>query len=85
MLDATKAEVEELRRRALEVERKSSEKKTKWELSRPKDMDPYIFSGKEEAWPKFKEDPMDYADAVHPGVKLQLEWTLKQNKKSHKK
>ena len=41
-------------------------------------MDPDIFRGKEEAWSKFKEDLMDYADAVHPGVKLQLEWTLKQ-------
>ena len=77
LFEATKAEVEELRRRALEVERRSTEKKTKWELSRPKDMDPTIFSGKEEAWPKFKEELMDYADAVHPGIKLQLEWTLK--------
>jgi len=78
LFDATKAEVEELRRRALEVERKSSDKKPKWELSRPKDMDPTIFSGKEEAWAKFKGELMDYADAVHPGIKLQLEWTLKQ-------
>ena len=77
LYDATKIEVEELKRRALEVETKSSDKKPKWELSRPKDMDPTIFSGKEEAWPKFKEELMDYADAVHPGIKLQLEWTLK--------
>lgn len=78
LFDATKAEVEELRRSALEMEKKSAEKKTKWELSRPKDMDPSFFNGKEESWGKFKEELMDYADAVHPGIKLQLEWTLKQ-------
>jgi len=78
LFDATKTEVEELKRRALEVEKKSSDKRTKWELSRPKDMEPDMFSGKEEAWSKFKEDLMDYADAVHPGIKLQLDWTLKQ-------
>ena len=72
LFDATKTEVEEFKRRALEVEKKSSYKRTKWELSRPKDMEPDIFSGKEGAWPKFKEDLMDYADAVHPGIKLQL-------------
>ena len=77
LFEATKTEVEELRRRALEVEKKSLDKKPKWELSRPKDMDPTVFSGKEEAWAKFKEELMDYADAVHPGIKLQLEWTLK--------
>ena len=77
LYDATRIEVDELKRRALEVETKSSDKKPKWELSRPKDMDPTIFSGKEEAWPKFKEELMDYADAVHPGIKLQLEYTLK--------
>ena len=78
MFDATKTEVEELKCRALEVEKKSSDKRTKWELSRPNDMEPDIFSGEEEAWSKFKEDLMDYADAVHPGIKLQLDWTLKQ-------
>ena len=78
LFDATKVEVEELKRRALEVEKKSADRKTKWELSRPKDMDPDIFNGKEEAWTKFKEDLMDYADAVHGGIKLQLDWTLKQ-------
>ena len=67
LFDATKVEVEELKRRALEVEKKSADKRTKWELSRPKDMDPDIFSGKEEAWTKFKEDLMDYVDAVHGG------------------
>ena len=46
--DATKAEVEDLRRRATEVEKKSSgDKKTKGEPSRPKDMEPDIFHGKE--------------------------------------
>ena len=78
LFDATKAEVEELRRRALEMEKRSADKKTKWELSRPTDMGPSVFNGKEESWAKFKEELMDYADAVHPGIKLQLEWTLKQ-------
>ena len=32
LFDATKVEVEELKRRALEVEKKSSDKRTKWEL-----------------------------------------------------
>ena len=84
--DATKAEVEDFRRRATEVEKNSSgDKKTKWELSRPKDMEQDIFHGKEEAWSKFKEDLMDYADVVHPGVKLQLEWTLSRRRKSQRK
>jgi len=78
--EATKTEVEELRRRATEVEKgvKVDKKGGKWELSRPKDMDPAIFGSKEDHWPKFREDLMDYADAVHGGLKLQLEWVLKQ-------
>lgn len=47
-------------------------------MSRPKDMEPAAFGSKEEQWPKFREDLMDFADAVHPGLKLQLEWTLRQ-------
>ena len=44
LYDATKTEVEELRRRATEVEkRSSSDKKPKWEMSRPKDMEPNSF------------------------------------------
>ena len=76
--------MEDLRRGASEVEkggapgRKRRSEKTKWELSRPKHIEPDVFGGKEEAWSKFKEGLMDYADAVHPGVKLQLEWTLRQ-------
>ena len=77
--DATKAEVEDLRRRATEVEKKSSgERKSKWEMSRPKDMEPNVFGSKEEQWPKFREELMDFADAVHPGLRVQLEWTLRQ-------
>ena len=41
-------------------------------------MEPDIFGGKEELWPKFREDLMDFADAVHPGITVQLEWTLRQ-------
>ena len=79
LYEATKTEVEELRRRATEVEKRSSnDKKGKWELSRPKDIEPDIFGSKDEAWAKFKDGLKDYADAVHPGLKLQLEWTFKQ-------
>ena len=78
LYEATKTEVEELRRRASEVEKKSSgEKKGRWEMSRPKDMEPSSFGSKEEQWPKFREDLMDFADAVHSGMKVQLEWTLR--------
>ena len=79
LYEPTKTEVEDLRRRATEVEkRSSSDKKKKWELSRPKDIEPDIFGSKDEAWAKFKDGIKDYSDAVHPGLKLQLEWTLKQ-------
>ena len=37
-----------------------------------------VFGAKEEQWPKFREDLMDFADAVHPGLRVQLEWTLRQ-------
>ena len=76
LYEATKTEVEDLRRRANEVEkRSSSDKKNKRELSRPKDIEPDIFGSKEGAWAKFKDGIKDYADAVQPGLKLQLEWT----------
>ena len=84
--DATKAEVEDFRRRAAEVESKSSgDKKTKWELSRPKDMEPDIIHGKEEAWSKFKEDRMDYADAVHPASNYSCSGRLSRRRKSQRK
>ena len=77
--DVTKSEIEELRRRATEMEKKGGvEKKSKWELSRPKDIEPDTFGSKDEHWAKFKDGIKDFADAVHPGVKSQLEWTLKQ-------
>ena len=47
-------------------------------LAAQRHIEPDVFGCKEEAWFKFKEDLMDYSDAVHPGIKLQLEWTLKQ-------
>ena len=79
LYEATKTEVEDLRRRASDVEKRSSgEKRTKWELSRPKDIEPEVFGSKDEAWSRLKEGLKDYSDAVHPGIKLQLEWTLKQ-------
>ena len=79
LYEVTKAEVEELRRRATEMEKKSpAEKKAKWELSRPKDMEPDTFGSKEEAWARWKDGVMDYAEAVHSGLREQLEWALKQ-------
>ena len=79
LYEGTKAEVEDLRRRATEVEKRSSgEKKQKWELSRPKDIEPDVFGAKEEAWSKFKDGLTDYAEAVHPGLREQLEWAAKQ-------
>ena len=49
LYEATKSEVEDLRRRASEVEKRSSGDK-EWRLTRPKDMVPDIFTGKDEAW-----------------------------------
>ena len=83
LYEATKTEVEDLRRRATDVEKKSgSDRKTKWELSRPKDIEPDVFGSKDEAWAKFKDGLKDYVDAVHPGLKQQLEWTLKQREEA---
>ena len=60
--DITKTEVEDLRRRATELEKKSSaDRKAKWEMSRPKDLVLDVFGGKEEQWPKFREQLKDYA------------------------
>ena len=57
LYEATKTEVEDLRRRATDVEKRSSgDKKTKWEMSRPKDIEPGTFGSKEELWTKFRED-----------------------------
>ena len=72
LFDATKAEVEDLRRRAAEVERKSSVAKSKWEMSRPKDMELLSFGAKEEQWPRFREQLKDYAEACRPGIKSQF-------------
>ena len=79
LFDATNTEVQELRRRATEVEQgNKGDRKTKWEMSRPKDLEPSAFGSKEERWPKFREELMDFAEAVHPGLKSQLEYTLRQ-------
>ena len=44
----------------------------RWQLTRPKDMDPAEFTGKEEEWLKWKEATEDYVDAVHAGMKQAL-------------
>ena len=65
LYDVTKAEVEELRRRATEMEKKSPvDKKGKWELSRPKDIEPEAFGSKEENWGKFKDGTKDCDNVV---------------------
>ena len=43
--------------------------KKKWDLTRPKDMEPEKFVGEDEDWLQWKEATEDYADAVHPGLK----------------
>ena len=43
--------------------------KPKWELTRPKDMEPDQFVGKDEEWLRWKAATEDYVDAVHPGLK----------------
>lgn len=53
------------------------ERKKKWEMYRPKDVEPSLFSGKEDEWAKWKEEIEDYADAVHPGIKDALVWASK--------
>ena len=43
--------------------------KKRYDLTRPKDMEPEKFIGKDEDWLQWKEAIEDYADAVHPGLK----------------
>lgn len=43
-----------------------------WQLTRPKDMGPFEFTGKEEELLKRKESMEDYVNAVHPGMKQAL-------------
>ena len=44
-------------------------KEKKWEMTRPKDMEPAQFVGKDEDWLQWKEATEDYADTCHPGLK----------------
>ena len=81
LYEGTKAEVEDLRRRATDVEKKTwapTSQSKKWEMSRPEDMELLSFGAKEEQRPRFREPLKDYAEACHPGIKYQLEYTLKQ-------
>ena len=43
--------------------------KEKWQLTRPKDMDPAFLFGKGDEWMKWKEEMEDYVDAVQMGLK----------------
>ena len=54
------------------------ERKEKWQLTRPKDMTPGIFAGKDEEWPRWKESVEDYVEAVYPGLKELLRVTSKE-------
>ena len=45
----------------------------KWRMSSPKDLEASIFSGKEEDWPRWREQIQDYVEAVHGGLKHVLE------------
>ena len=76
LVNDVKMALGDLRNRVTETEKKPPAHKPKWEMSRPKDMEPATFGGKDELSAKFKEDLMDFADAVHPGLKIQSEWTL---------
>ena len=78
LVNDAKLALDDLRSRVTETEKKPPAHKPKWEMSRPKDMEPATFGGKDEVWAMFKEDLMDFVDAVHPGLKLQFEWTLRQ-------
>ena len=40
--------------------------KEKWQLTRPKDMDPAMFTVKKQEWMKWKEKTEDYGVAIHP-------------------
>lgn len=41
-------------------------------------MVPDVFSGKDEAWAKFKDSLIDYSESCSDGLTFLLEWTLKQ-------
>ena len=45
----------------------------KWLMTRLKDLDPGTFTGKEEEWPRWKDEIEDYAEAFQPGLKHALE------------
>ena len=47
----------------------SGEKSKDWQMTRPKDMAPGLFSGKDEEWPQWKESVEDYVDKIRPGLK----------------
>ena len=42
-------------------------------MTRLKDLDPGTFTGKEEEWPRWKDEIEDYAEAFQPGLKHALE------------
>ena len=50
-----------------------------WQLTRPKDMEPSEFTGKDEEWLRWKDAMEDYVDAVHPGLKHVLHLAAKAN------
>ena len=50
----------------------------KYEMTRPKDMEPSVYSGKDEEWSQWKEGIEDYLDIVHPSLKAAMTAMAKQ-------
>ena len=50
----------------------------KWQMTRLKDLDPSIFSGKEEEWSRWQDEVEDYADAYQTGLRQALEMAADQ-------
>ena len=82
--DALTAEVSAVAHRLAQLEQQgvgssasAQDSKKKWGLTRPKDMEPEKFEGKDEAWLQWKEATEDYVDAVRPGLKHAMEVAAK--------
>ena len=74
-LSETNAKLMELERRSVGPQSDAASRmafEKKWQLTRPKDMEAGTFSGKDEEWPKWKEEMEDYIESVHPGLKVAL-------------
>ena len=75
------AKVEKLEKSSVGQSPDATRGKDKWQLTRPKDMDPAEFSGKEEECFRWTEETEDYVDAVRPGLKQALSLAAKPSQK----